>query len=147
MDASQGNSDTSSTHSGSTSDTDVQVVVEPLQQDLAASTAASSQHHARRADVGRAWGPFRITPSKHGYQLTCTHPEHQADSTCTKTRSCNIAGEESALRMLKRWAQLGYECGSKNAHREMWQLVREEALQDQLPEMADLDAWAEEVEF
>ena len=140
-------SDTSSASTSAKSDSDVEVVMETKPEEPEASQQKVVQAHSRRPDVGRMWGPFRLTPSGAGYQLTCTHPEHQTGSVCSRTRSSNISGEASALHMLKRWAQLGYECGSKAAHKEMWQVVREEDALGQLPDLAELDAWAEDVEF
>ena len=43
-----------------------------------------------------------------GWQMLCTHPDHQADGKCTKQVTCRVAGSSlEAKRLLKAWAIWG----------------------------------------
>ena len=96
----------------------------------------------RRRDVAIPYGKCRLTPTKTGYQMTCGHPKHDGGSAaCTKTRSCAINGEQTTLRMLKFWAQLGIRSPSKEDHQKAcWQTVMKALKDGSLPSMDALDA-------
>ena len=109
----------------------------------------STGAHQRRMDVSEAWGRnFRLTPTHTGWQMTCGHPDHAGGSSqCTRARSSRIAGEDTARHLLKRWASLGAQCGSKGAHKEMWQVALEEYELGDLPTEQELDRWAAETDL
>ena len=80
--------------------------------------------------------------------MACYHPLHAHDrAACTRTRSSHIAGPERAVVMLKRWAQLGENCDCKQAHKDAWAEVEEEAERAALPDEANLDTWAESTQL
>ena len=107
------------------------------------------QTRTRRSDISTMWGQwFRLTPTQNGMQVTCLHPLHQnSTSACTKSRSYRLPSEETARVMLKRWAQIGADVESKGAHAELWQVVREELLENSLPSEESLDIWAATVDL
>ena len=73
--------------------------------------------------------------------MTCSNPDHAGLIACTKTRSSAIAGEETALRLLKMWALHGVSAESKAKHsKEVWKTVLEMERLGFLPSTEELDA-------
>lgn len=94
------------------------------------------------------FGDCRITPTLQdgihsGWQMTCAHPQHNlaGAARCTKTRSGNYGGLDTALRMLKWWQVLGCDVASKKEHAKLWQQVANTPEGD-IPSMEELDAMA-----
>ena len=115
--------------------------------DAAPSEGSVQQAHKRRRsdDASYIWGDaelkmFRITSKITSIQMKCSHPLHQGQGTCTKTRSCLIAGVDVAVRMLKAWAVWGMELPSKAEHRRLWEAVEHAWVGEFLPSESQLDA-------
>jgi hypothetical protein len=95
----------------------------------------------RNAFASTPFGLCRLTPTKTGWQMTCTRPDHCVDRLCTKTRSNALGGEELNIRMLKLWAILGRDaaCVTKASHADTFKEVVIMHDRGQLPSTADLD--------
>ena len=111
--------------------------------------------HTRRStyEVKEPFGLCRLTPRTHwldgsniGWQMTCSHPEHNRAgfALCTKTLSNSVSGsEDMTRRMLQWWAARGLPLTSKEQHKDEWvKLAAEVMAGGSVPCAADLDAQA-----
>ena len=95
----------------------------------------------RNPNAAEFWGVFRLTPTRYGWQMTCTHPAHQGGKTCQKTRSNNMSGsEENTLRLLKYWAAAGCTEPSQQEHFDFFRKVLELEKEGSLPTEDDIEA-------
>ena len=75
--------------------------------------------------------------------MTCSHPVHSVDGTCSKELSASVAGNlEDCRRILKAWLIFGSGCDLRSDHMARdWKPVLVDALKGgYLPSEAALDA-------
>ena len=103
---------------------------------------AARRTGSRNPQASYPFGVCRLTPrpDASGYQMTCTHPDHEL---CNKSTSHKMSGgEKQTLQMLKYWAVLGIDAISKVAHKDKWATVCAAAKSGVLPAMEELDKQA-----
>ena len=110
--------------------------------------------HTRNANAATLWKSMcRLTPTKAGWQMTCTNPRHNSSgsngpSKCTKTRAATKLGSDTVVLMLKAWVLQGRAAMSKEEHVQMWDDIEAAAAAGTLPseeavESAPYDLWTE----
>ena len=105
---------------------------------------ATSVGRRRSVGVHTKFGSHFLTPKYKNwnelvsYQGTCKARGHQH---CNRTLSNSTSGsEEMTLRMLKYWLVLGDTKATKQAHKDLWELVEAAKAEGSLPSLADLEA-------
>lgn len=132
----------SSTHgsgseSGSSSSSSESSSQKPSDDNKPASARGTGVRRERNSEF---WGPFRFTPTKSGWQVTCPFHDTDGKAHCTKTRSNNVLGNELATRMLKTWALWGKNAVSKDDHQKrIWKEVCDAQKNNTLPSSDSLD--------
>ena len=130
-------SSTSGSGSGSSSSSSPESSGQKSDDNMPDSARATGIRRERNSEF---WGPYRFTPTKTGWQVTCPYHETDGKTHCTKTRSSNVMGKEMATRMLKAWALWGKTACSKEDHQKrVWREVCDAQKNNTLPSSDTLD--------
>ena len=136
--SSEGSCSLSSSSSPPSSASATSSAKEDQEEDQPSDTGSMRSSHGR---LGVAFGLCHMTrvwkgDIQVGWEMKCTHPDHQSPIACRKNLRLTGQGRSPQLteRMMKAWAAWGASVNNREEHKNIWKMVAKAVKKGTLPE-------------